>query len=108
LEHTWRAMQLGHHDTLGAVDDKGTTVCHQWDLSHVDFLLFDVLDGLSRGFLVEKNQAHLYAQGNRISNAAQLAFFYIEDRLPEVVTDILQYCLPGITDNGKYRLERSV
>src|SRR5690606_35628378 len=39
-EHARRAVQLGYNDTLDGVDNLGTAIRHQWDLSHVDFLLF--------------------------------------------------------------------
>ena len=45
-KHTGRTVQLGDDDALGTVDDKRTVLRHQGDFSHVDILLFDVLDRL--------------------------------------------------------------
>ncbi len=45
-EHTRAAVQLGHDDALGTVDDEGTVLGHQGDFPHIDFLLLDVLDRL--------------------------------------------------------------
>src|SRR5690606_30853719 len=61
-EHARRSMQLGDHNTLGAVDNERAAVSHQWDFSHVDFLLFDILDGLGGGLFIKQNQTHLDAQ----------------------------------------------
>src|SRR5690606_29719111 len=61
-ENARRSMQLGDNNALGAVDDESAAVSHQRNFSHVDFLLFDVLDGLGGGFFIKQNQAHLDSQ----------------------------------------------
>jgi hypothetical protein len=38
------AVQLRHHDALGAVDDERAGLGHQRDLAEVDLLLLDVAD----------------------------------------------------------------
>ena len=63
-EHTRATMQLGNDNPLGTVNYEGTGFRHQRNLAHVDFLLFDILDCLGRGFLIIKNQTNLYPQGN--------------------------------------------
>src|ERR1039457_6453837 len=45
-EHAGRAVQLGHDDALGAVDDEGAVVRHQRDFAEEDFLFLDVADAL--------------------------------------------------------------
>ena len=50
--HTRRADQLGHHDTLGAVDDEGALLGHHREVAHEDRLALDltgvVVDELGR------------------------------------------------------------
>ena len=48
-EHTRRAMQLRDDDALGAVNDEGAVIGHQWHLAQVHFLLANVLDDFLAG-----------------------------------------------------------
>src|SRR5664280_1357991 len=37
-------MKLRNNNSLGAIDDEGSRIRHQWNFTKVDFLLFDVTD----------------------------------------------------------------
>ena len=41
-DNAWRANELGHNDTLGAVDHEGAAVGHHREVTHEDRLLFDL------------------------------------------------------------------
>ena len=82
-EHTGGAVQLGNDHTLSTVDDEGTVVGHQGNLPHVDFLLFNVLDGLVGRFLIVDDEANLHPQGAGISYTAQLTLIDVEYRVTQ-------------------------
>ncbi len=104
-EHTRRTVQLGYDHTLGTVDNEGTVFSHQGDFTHVDFLLFDVLDRFIRRFLVEDDQAHLHPQRDREGHTAQDTFLHIESRLAQAIADVLQGSIAGVADDREYRFE---
>ena len=56
---TGRTHQLGNDDTLGTIDDEGTGIGHQGEISHVDVGFLDLA-----GDLVDEPGAH--AQGGGI------------------------------------------
>ncbi len=89
-------MQLGHDDTLGTIDHKGTVFGHQGHFAHVDLLFTDILDGAT-GFLVINDQTNPYAQRRSVGGTTNSTFFYIKNRLAELIAGILQRCIPGIT-----------
>ena len=107
-EHTWRTVQLGNDYTLGTVDNEGTVLSHQGDFTHVDFLLFDVLDRFVRRFLVEDDQAHLHTQRDSECHATQDTFLHIEGRLAQAIADVLQGSIAGVADDREYRFEGRV
>ena len=51
-EHAGRALELGDHHPLGAVDDEGALLGHQRQLAEIDLLLPHLADGLGLGLLV--------------------------------------------------------
>ena len=104
-KHARAAVQLGHDDTLGTVDDEGTVLSHQGDFPHVDFLLLDVLDRLVRRLTVENDQANLDPQRDGEGHAAQDAFLHIESRLAQAISDVFQGRIAGIADNRENGLE---
>ncbi len=109
-EHTWRAMQLRHDDSLGTIDNKGAMVRHQRHLAEIDLLLTDVFDGL-RGaarFLVIYNKPYEHTNWCRVSQATHLTFFDVKYRSAEAVTHILECRIARIADDRKYGLECSV
>ncbi len=69
-EYARGAVQLRNHNTLGAVNDKGAIFSHQGYFTHVDFLLFDVLDRFIRRFFIVNDQPDFDSQRRRISNTA--------------------------------------
>ena len=89
-EHTGRAVELGNDNPLSTVDHEGTVLGHQGDFPHVDFLLFDILDGLVRRVAIIDDQANLDTQRSGIGHATQLTLFDIECRRTETVADVLQ------------------
>ena len=54
-------MQLRDNYALGAVNDECSRIGHQWDFAHIDFLLFDILNGLSSRFLIIKDQPYFHS-----------------------------------------------
>ncbi|MNZ91070.1 hypothetical protein D3C78_1100440 [compost metagenome] len=107
-EHTRRTVQLGNDHTLGTVDNEGTVLSHQGDFTHVDFLLFDVLDRFVRRFLVEDDQAHLDPQWDREGHATQDTFLHIEGGFAQAIAYVLQGSIAGVADDREYRFEGRV
>ncbi len=74
-EHARAAVQLAHHDALGAVDDERTVLGHQRDLAEVDLLLLDVahdaLAALLRDVVDDELDGHL--DRRRVGHAALAA-----------------------------------
>ena len=95
-KHTGGTVQLGHNDTLGTVDHKGTVFGHQGHFAHVDLLFTDILDSPT-GFLVIDDQTNPYAQRCGVGGTTNSTFFYIKNRLAELIAGILQRGIPGIT-----------
>ena len=104
-EHARGTVQLGNDYTLGTVDYEGTVLSHQGDFTHVDFLLFDVLDRFVRRFFVENDQAHFYPQRYGVSYTAQYAFFDIKCRFAQAITDVLQRSIAGVADDRENGFE---
>ena len=100
-------MQLGNDHPLGAVNNKSTVFGHEWNFTHVDFLLFDVLDVLDRlaAFAVKNNQVYLNAQRSSIGNAAHDALFDIKGGLTQTIAHVFQRSIARITDNREHRFE---
>ena len=93
-EHSRRTVQLRDDDPLDTINHKGTVVCHERNLSHVDFLLLDVLDGLVAGVFIVDHQTHFYSQRYGVSDAAQLTFFNIKNRFTQSIAYILEGRIP--------------
>ncbi|MNI10970.1 hypothetical protein D3C73_640990 [compost metagenome] len=104
-EHARGTVQLGNDYTLGTVDYEGTVLSHQGDFTHVDFLLFDVLDRFVRRLFVENDQAHFYPQRYGVSYTAQYAFFDIKCRFAQAITDVLQRSIAGVADDRENGFE---
>ncbi len=98
-------MKLRHDNALGAVDYKGTVLSHQGDFTHVDFLLFDVLDRFVRRFFVENDQTDLDSQRYCVSHTAQHAFLDIKCRFAQAITYILQRSIAGVADDRENGFE---
>ena len=41
-------MNLAHDNAFGTVNDKGSTVSHEWDIAHVNVFLEDMGNGVLR------------------------------------------------------------
>ena len=104
-EHARGTVQLGNNYTLGTVDYEGTVFSHQGDFTHVDFLLFDVLDRFVRRFFVENDQTNFYPQRYGVRYATQHAFFDIKCRLAQAITDVLQRSIAGVADDRENGFE---
>ena len=104
-EHARGTVQLGNDYTLGTVDYEGTVFSHQGDFTHVDFLLFDVLDRFVRRFFVENDQTDFYPQRYGVRNTAQHAFFDIKCRFAQAITDVLQRSIAGVADDRENGFE---
>ena len=104
-EYARGTVQLGNDYTLGTVDYEGTVLSHQGDFTHVDFLLFDVLDRFVRRFFVENDQTNFYPQRYGVSHTTQHAFFNIKRRFAQAITDILQRSIAGVADDRENGFE---
>ncbi|RMW02436.1 hypothetical protein ALP03_200185 [Pseudomonas amygdali pv. tabaci] len=104
-EYARRAVKLRHDNALGAIDYKGTVFSHQGDFTHVDFLLFDVLDRFVRRFFVENDQTDLDPQRYCVSHTAQHAFLDIKCRFAQAITYILQRSIAGVADDRENGFE---
>ncbi len=49
-------MQLGYDNPLSTVDHKGTIVSHEWNFTHVDFLLFDIFNCSGWCIFIKRHQ----------------------------------------------------
>jgi hypothetical protein len=82
------AVQLAHHDALGAVDDEGARLGHERQLAEVDLLLLDVAhDALARVAGVVDHELGRHLDGRRERHAALAALFDVVLRRLEVVRD---------------------
>ena len=110
VEHAGAAVQLADHDALGAVDDEGPVVGHEWDLAEEDLLLLDVADGLRPGVLigVPDDQTHRHLDGGREGHAALAALVDVVLRLVERVADKLDGRCLGEVLNRKDALEHAL
>ncbi len=103
------SVQLCHNYPLGAIDHKGTGIGHQWQLTHVDFLLTDVLDCqlcVAGGrFPLIHDQPYTRPQGSAVTDPAYLALVDIKLRRHHVVVNVFHACLAGITGDGKHRIK---
>src|SRR6185369_601675 len=82
------SVKLAHDDALGTVDDEGTGVGHERDLTEVDLLLFDVADDpltAVAGVVDHQLRRDLDRRGER--HAALAALVDVVLRLLEVVRD---------------------
>ena len=104
-EYARGTVQLGNDHTLGTVNNEGTVLSHQGNFTHVDFLLFDVLDRFVRRFFVENDQTNFYPQRYGVSYATQHAFFDIKRRFAQAITDILQRSIAGVADDRENGFE---
>ena len=107
-EHARRAVQLGHHDPLGAVDDEGAVVRHERYLAHVDFLLLHVLDRLAGRLAVVDDEPHPHPQRRRVGHPAGDALLDVEGRLAEAVVHVLERGVARVAHDRKHRAERRV
>ncbi len=65
-KNTGRPVKLADHNPLGTVDDEGSPVCHERNITKIDLLLLDVPNILNPGLLV----CFIYDESNRNSNRA--------------------------------------
>ena len=108
-EHAWRAVQLGHDDTLGAIDHKRTFVGHQGHFAHVDFLLLDFLDHLGlrcRGLAVINDQLDFGAYCRCECQTTGLAFAHVKGGFGQVVFDKLHLDKPIVRNDRERIVER--
>ena len=89
--HAGGADDLGDDDPLGAVDDKGTGIGHEGEISHKDLLLLDLL-----GLLVPQTDPHL--DGGGIGGVPGLALLHI----------VLGGLIHFIVDKGELQVARIV
>ncbi len=91
-EYTRRTVKLGNNHALGTINNKGTVFGHQRDFSHIDFLLFDILDFFDRfaALAIKNDQMYLYTQRSGVGNTTHDAFFNIKRRLAQPITHILK------------------
>ncbi len=92
-EHAGRTVHLRDDHPLGAVDDEGALVRHERNVTHVDVLLLDVLDGAGLGLLVglPHDQAQLDLQRRGVGHVALDAFLDVVLRLLELVGDVFEH-----------------
>ena len=69
-DHARRAVQLAHHDALGAVDHEGPQRGHDRQLAEVDFLLDDVLGPTVALDFLEDHQLQRGLEGGGIGHVA--------------------------------------
>ena len=114
VKHARTAMKLTDHDTLGPIDDEGTVVGHQRNLTEEDFLLLHVANRLRAGVLVgiPDNQAHGHLDRSGERHAALAALVHVVLRLVERVADELDgRCLREVLnrkDAFEYALQPDV
>ena len=75
-EHSRRAVELGHDDALGAVDDEGSVLRHERNVAEENLFLLGVPHGLDPrlGVLVVDEEPERHLERNRIGHAPFLAF----------------------------------
>src|SRR5690606_32746250 len=73
-----------------------------------DFLFLYFTDGWPAGLAIHQHQAHLGAQGRRVSQAALLAFLDVEDRVTQGIADELESSHTVVARNRENGTEGSL
>ena len=109
-EHARAAVQLGHDHALGAIDDERAVIGHERQLTEVDLLLADVLDGLlrARRILVEHHQSHLHAQRGGVGETTQLALLHIEHGIAEAIAHVFERRIARVAGDRENAVKRRV
>ena len=103
-----RAVQLGHDDPFGSVDDEGALAGHQGHFAHVDFLFLDLFDHLVLGggsFAVINDQLHFGAHGRGVGESAGLALAHVKARFRQVVLEVFHLDKTVVRNDREGRLE---
>ena len=104
-EHARRTVQLGNNYTLSTIDDKRATWRHQWDFAHIYFVFTNFFYSRLRCFFIQNYQTDTGTQWSRVSNAAQLTFRNIEQRLAQCVMHKLQSRITVMAHNRENRIK---
>ena len=97
--HAGGADDLGNDNTLGAVDDKGTGLSHQGEVTHEDLLLLDLL-----GLLVAQADADFQRRG--IGGVAHFALLHtVLGRFVHAVVNERQLQVAGKISDGAHIVE---
>ncbi len=101
-------MQLRNNNALSTVDYKGTVVGHQRHFAKINLLFANVFNrlGCTRRLFVINNQANFNAQWRCVCLTTYLAFFNIEYRRTQSITDVFQRRIARVADNREDCLKR--
>ncbi len=106
-KHPRRTVHLRNDNPLGSIDDERAVRRHQGHVSHIDILLFDVLDRLCGGvgIDIEYDQAQGYFERRGVSHAALAAFVDVIFRRLKFIFDKFEQCRIGKIRNRENRFE---
>ncbi|EKD41236.1 MAG: hypothetical protein ACD_73C00794G0001 [uncultured bacterium] len=93
-------MQLRNNNTFRAINDKSSGTCHQGDGAKIDFLLFDITNGLRPGFriIIPNNKPDSQLDGRFVRHASLTTFIYIVFWLFKLIRNVLKRsCVIKIT-----------
>ena len=97
--HAGRTDDLGHNDALGAVDDKGARLGHEWELTHKDIRLLDLA-----GLLIRQPDVDL--EGRGVVDVPLLALLHgIVGLVAQRVGDELDKKIAGKVGNGGHLMQ---
>lgn len=106
-EDVWVMVQLRNDNMFGIVDNKGIVVGYEWNFVYVDFLFFNVFDGVFWCFVFVDYQMQFYVQWCRISYVMDLIFFNVKNWFVQMVVDVLQFGIIVVVLNWEYGMESS-
>ena len=107
-EHPGGTVQLGNNDPLRTVDDEGAVLRHHGHFAHVDFLLFDFLDGLVARLFIVDDELDRHPKRHGVGGAPENAFFNVEGGLAEAIAHVIQGSIARVARDGENGFEGRV
>ena len=106
-EHTRRTVHLRNDNAFGTVENKGTFVRHQRNITHINVLFLNVMDRLCPGGFIRipNHQTQRSLNRSGISHIALNALFHVIFWLFELIFHKFKLTVTGKIFDGKNRFE---
>lgn len=109
IKDAGRSVKLAYDDAFGAIDDKGSLLGHEGDITEVHFLFGKIIDFFAAGFfLFPDHQADDDTDGGGVGHAALSAFVHIVLGGFEVVGDKVELASIVVVFDGEDAFENGL